>query len=286
MARRLILGVLTALLGISVTAMAQNTEMTMKEYEAALAECRDRQRTADAERQEVEQRIADLRQQNAEILEQIATIEAEVLELVNADSTALRAYQAELDDILQQLRAMRQLSPNQIVDAREAGEIDQIEARLNELKKNLMAALPESQQKIATAERLIEELRNVQRPIPAVRRDQYTVVRGDHLWRIANRPTIYGNPYEWVKLYSANQDLVGDDPNLIYPDWVLGVPRNQAPGTHWVSKGESLHSISKKVYGDASRWTELYRANRDLIERTGGDEFTIYPHMILDVPQR
>lgn len=285
MARRLILSVLMTLLGVSALALAQ-TEMTMADYEAQLAECRGRQRAADSTRMVAEQRTSELQQEIGNIQAKVVETNHQVLELVNADSASTREYVSKLDAIIQQLRAIRQLSPNQIVDAREAGDIDGIEGQLNELKQNLLASLPESQQRVVAAERLIGELRNVQRPAPVIRRDQYVVERGDYLWRIAKKPTIYGNPLEWVKLYSANQDLVGENPNMIYPDWVIGVPRNQAPGTHWVQPGDNLSDIATQVYGDRTMWTTVWRANRDLITNVGGDEYTIYPHMVLDVPQQ
>jgi len=280
--------VLTALLGFAALAMAQaQREMTMQEYNARLKQCQDRKRVADSTRQVVEQQIAQRRTEIAGIDSQIAAITKQVMEAVAAtDSSALRDYLAQLDAILQQLQGIRQLSANQIVDAREAGQLDSIEARLTPLKANRMAALPEAKTKITAAERLLAELRAVQRPTPPVRRDQYTVIRGDYLWKIAKKPDIYADPYAWVRLYSANKDMIRD-PNLIYPNWVIGVPRNQAPGTYWVKGGDYLRAIAGRsdVYGDPSQWTKLYRANRDLIETLGGDQNIIFPHMILNVPQ-
>lgn len=286
MARRLILGVMMTLLGVSALALAQQTEMTMAEYEARLADCRARQRAADSTGQQVDQRVTEMREEISTIEGQVVEIEHEVLELTSSDSTELGEYISQLDAIVQQLRAMRQLPANQIVDAREAGELDAIQARLDELKGNLLAALPESQQRINAAQRLLDELGSVQRPIPPVRRDQYIVERGDCLWRVAGQANQYGNPYEWVKIYSASRDIVGDDPNLIFPDQALVIPRNEAPGTHWVQQGENLSAIADRRYGDPTLWAELYRANQDLIERVGGDEYTIYPHLVLNVPQQ
>lgn len=44
----------------------------------------------------------------------------------------------------------------------------------------------------------------------------YTVVRGDNLWDIAKKPSIYGNPYEWPLIYKDNSNKI-HDPDLIYP---------------------------------------------------------------------
>lgn len=54
----------------------------------------------------------------------------------------------------------------------------------------------------------------------------YTVVYRqklkDCLWRIAGR--FYKNPLKWKKIYHANKDKI-KDPDLIYPGWILKVPK-------------------------------------------------------------
>ena len=54
----------------------------------------------------------------------------------------------------------------------------------------------------------------------------YTVVYRerlkDCLWRIADR--YYKDPWQWKKIYNANRDKI-KDPDLIYPGWVLKVPK-------------------------------------------------------------
>jgi len=285
MTRTLFAVALGVLLGVYAMAVAQTApQMTMQQYEARLRECQNRQRAADSTRAVVEQQIAQKRAELSSLDEQIASTNRQVLEAVAADSAAIRAYLGQLDAIIQQLQAMRQLPADQIVDARERGDLDTIANQLAQLKTNRIAALPEAKAKIQTADQMIAELRAVQRPVPEVRRDQYTVVRGDYLWKIAKKPEIYGDPYTWVRLYTANKDRIRN-PDLIYPNWVLGVPRNQAPGTYWVKRGDRMRTIAQEVYGDPSQWTKIYRANRDVIEAVSGGRRVIYPNMILTIPQ-
>lgn len=47
---------------------------------------------------------------------------------------------------------------------------------------------------------------------------KYTVVAGDNLTKIAKK---YGTT--WQKIYEANKDVIGDNPNLIYPDQVFDI---------------------------------------------------------------
>lgn len=50
----------------------------------------------------------------------------------------------------------------------------------------------------------------------------YYVVRGDHLWGIASKPSIYGNPYQWPLIYRSNSDKIRDA-DLIFPGQVFTI---------------------------------------------------------------
>lgn len=55
--------------------------------------------------------------------------------------------------------------------------------------------------------------------------DTYTVERGDHLWGISGRDSVYGDSYQWPLIYKANRDQI-KDADLIYPNQVLDIDRN------------------------------------------------------------
>jgi hypothetical protein len=52
----------------------------------------------------------------------------------------------------------------------------------------------------------------------------WTVRKGECLWWISGYEQIYNNPLEWPRIYEANRDQI-KDPDLIYPDQVLRIPR-------------------------------------------------------------
>ncbi|MFH1287253.1 MAG: LysM peptidoglycan-binding domain-containing protein [bacterium] len=56
------------------------------------------------------------------------------------------------------------------------------------------------------------------------RPSEYEVVQGDCLWKIAGLDKIYGDPYQWPKIYKANKGLI-DSPELIYPCQIFDIPR-------------------------------------------------------------
>lgn len=68
-------------------------------------------------------------------------------------------------------------------------------------------------------------------PAPAVEaapaKETYEVVKGDHLWGIASKSRIYGNPYQWPLLYKANSDKI-EDADLIHPGQSLTVARGMS----------------------------------------------------------
>jgi nucleoid-associated protein YgaU len=51
-----------------------------------------------------------------------------------------------------------------------------------------------------------------------------TVRRGDSLWRLSARPSIYGEGRDWKRLFEANRDRIRDA-DRIYPGQELVVPR-------------------------------------------------------------
>lgn len=56
---------------------------------------------------------------------------------------------------------------------------------------------------------------------------EYTVVRGDNLWDISGKDSIYGNPYQWPLIYKANADQI-KDADLIFPGQVFDIPKATA----------------------------------------------------------
>ena len=59
------------------------------------------------------------------------------------------------------------------------------------------------------------------------RGSNYTVQAGDTLWAIAQRA--YNDAEDWDTIYQANRQVIGGNPNLIYPGQVLHIPQNPDP---------------------------------------------------------
>ena len=69
----------------------------------------------------------------------------------------------------------------------------------------------------------------------------YTVQPGDSLFSIAQQA--YGDGNQWHKIYDANKQVIGNDPNLIRPGEVLYIPgiTPQQPKTCKVTAANGLN---------------------------------------------
>jgi len=56
--------------------------------------------------------------------------------------------------------------------------------------------------------------------------DEYLVAKGDYLSKIAGNADVLADPTKWTKIYEKNKDIIGENPNTIFPYTVLVIPRN------------------------------------------------------------
>ncbi len=110
---------------------------------------------------------------------------------------------------------------------------------------------------------------------------QWTVKRGESLYKISSYEEIYADGTKWPRIYRANRDQI-EDPNLIYVDQVLAIPRG-LPTTHTVVADEYLAKIAGywEIYDDWRQWTRIYEANKDKIS----DPDLIHPGQVIDIPR-
>lgn len=107
----------------------------------------------------------------------------------------------------------------------------------------------------------------------------YTVQLGDTLSGIAQQA--YGNANLWPKIYEANKQVIGPNPDIIHPGQVLFIPI--LPGTKYtVQPGDTLSGIAQQAYGDANLWPKIYEANKQII---GPNPDIIHPGQVLHIPQ-
>ncbi|MCZ6598073.1 MAG: LysM peptidoglycan-binding domain-containing protein [Planctomycetota bacterium] len=110
----------------------------------------------------------------------------------------------------------------------------------------------------------------------------YTAVKGDTWAGLADR--FYKNRKHVPLLRGANEDVVAlqGGETILVPVYDFRAESGRAPaeaapareeaqkvapgGVYVVKAGDNLSAVSKKVYGTATRWTEIFNANRDVLD--------------------
>ncbi|MCL2763639.1 MAG: LysM peptidoglycan-binding domain-containing protein [Treponema sp.] len=107
--------------------------------------------------------------------------------------------------------------PEEFAEA-EAELAQAIEFRSNE---NWVEARAAALRAIAILEALPGEV-----PLPAQILVRTWVHYRDCLWNIAAMPEVYGDPWQWPRLYDANRDKMPQrhNPDLIHPEMILDIP--------------------------------------------------------------
>jgi nucleoid-associated protein YgaU len=248
--------------------------MTYDEYKMKLTE--QEQRLAELKKSLLECQTAsnDLSNQISSLDTQISEIKQQVYGLVESDEAGVNEYMQELGRVESRLMGLRDLPEEALFEVRD--EIDQIEVRISELKADKRSCFPAAQAKLASIDQLFEQVKS---RMPRKRIRQYSVVRGDNLWRIAKKDDIYGDPYLWPRIYVENRDKI-KHPDIIYPKWVLNIPFGVDLNQHLVMSGENLSSIAGKVYNDVTKWSRIYQANKTQIF----DPSMIFPAQVFDIP--
>jgi nucleoid-associated protein YgaU len=88
---------------------------------------------------------------------------------------------------------------------------------------------------------------------------EYTVKKGDNLWKISVQA--YGTGYNWSKVYEANKAVI-KNPNLLLADTKITLPKIETKSVqHTVIKGDNLWNIAQSTCGSGFTWTKIAADN-------------------------
>ncbi len=250
-------------------------EMTQEQYNALLAEWQKRLDAAKKGIAEEEAKIEQLKKEYDNLQAQIDQTWNEIFTLAGQNKEQYDAYNSKLSQLRDEARAFLNLSPEEIYS--KSNELDSLQAKLDKCKQNPFSAMSGPSALINEIQSLIDQAKEkAKTAVPPT----YTVMKGDYLWKIAGKDDIYGNPHAWWRIYTSNLDQI-KNPDLIYPNQVLAIPRAIGPNEHLVQKGEFLSKIAgyPNVYGDSFKWQKLYEANKSFIT----DPNLIYPYQVLKI---
>lgn len=273
---------LTLMLGAFMVGLANpvfaQEKMSMEQYNQRLAACQAAEAKAKTDIAAVDAEIAALNQESSSIDAQIAAEWDAIYTMIGTDKAGVDAYRAQLQALEAEVDGLMALSPEELFKRR--SEIEALQARLDEMKKSKIYALTEMQDHVARIDGKLTQLRS---RMPQALYTEYNVEKGDYLWKISGKEDIYKDPMQWMRIYSYNRDQI-KNADLIYPNQVFKIHRENGPNEYLVAKGDFLAKISgaSGVLGDPAQWRKIYEANKDII---GDDPSKIYPYTVLRVPR-
>lgn len=200
-----IAGIFTLLLFFAVSVSAQeNKEMTEEEWQT--------------EMNRLTQKKADLTSELNSLQNDINTLKTKFAGMQTYEECTDEAYalvgatNADVENFKMKVDAL-----NAKIMAKEPEKADR-QAELDALKANKISALPMFYDKVHN-----QMQRALDAWIEKPKEILYTVVKGDHLWKIAGKEAHYANSFAWPKIYNANRDQI-KNPDLIYPKQIFKIP--------------------------------------------------------------
>ncbi len=199
---RNLIAVFSLLVIFSVAVFAQEKEMTKDEWQAEMQRLTTEKASLTKEIASLQSDINNMKSKNIQSYEDC---QKELYALVGATA-------ADVDNFR---KAVSELQGK--VSRKEGPKADR-QKDLDALKMNKISALPE----------FFDQVHNQMQSeldawIEAPKEVNYSVVKGDCLWRIAKKDKFYGNGFAWPMIYKANRDKI-KDPNLIFPKQVFTIP--------------------------------------------------------------
>lgn len=187
-------------------------ELRIKELQNTVADLENRLRTLDGDVTTMQRDLETARQQLKDCQDSYYSM----LGVTNAD---VENFRQQIGAIEGRIRTMQRLSDDELSNRQD--EVKTLENDLNALRSNKIAALPEFYNKIIS---LASDIRGLYRERKI---KSYTVGTWqqdrDCLWNIAGKMEIYGDPFQWPKIWQANTDQIRN-PDIIYPGQVLQIP--------------------------------------------------------------
>lgn len=213
----------------------------VKRIQMFQANVKDLQNNLAAQEQERDALKAQLSSVNAKIKD----CNEMYYQLIGATEADIEAFRQELGKIEGRIREMQRMPNDDLADRKD--EVKALENRLNKLRMNKIAVLPQFYN------RIIKDARDIKGLYREKKIKSYTVGRWsetrDCLWNIAGNTDIYGDPFQWPKIWQNNTDQI-KNPDIIHPGQVLVIPppgpktpeEMKAERRYWRKKREAMES--------------------------------------------
>jgi len=248
--------------------------------EQQLADFQERKANAIAQNEKCSARLAEMKKEKQAVDSEYDRVYNDIIAMLGVDKTDYSGIEGKIAYFNSEVGNWQNLSDKELWDKKK--QVKELVSEYNEYRNSCKSKVPDFRTEFSDLDNKINNLaKNLEAAKPKYHEDSYTVVRGDWLSKIAGYSFIYDDYTKWPIIYRANRDQI-KDPNLIYPDQVLSIPRG-LPNNWKVYKGECLWRIAgyPEVYGSGAKWPVIYRANKDKIK----DPDLIYPNQIFEIPR-
>jgi nucleoid-associated protein YgaU len=281
--------IIPALLSARVTYLSEDEYKKLKKKERLaywedlendLADLQQRKADAIARQEELTTKRDGLTQQSADLDEDYDTTYNDILAMLEVQKSEVPEVNDKIQEYNREISNWERMSDKELWKSKKT--IREMVAEYKEYRASDESKVPDFRQEFSDLDNKIANLeRSLENAKPKYYEDTYTVVKGDWLSKIAGYSFIYNDISKWPIIYRANRDQI-KDPNLIYPDQVIKIPRG-LPYEWKVYKGECLWRIAgyPEVYNNAAKWPLIYRANKDKIKNPD----LIYPNQVFEIPR-
>jgi uncharacterized small protein (DUF1192 family) len=168
--------------------------------------------------------------------------------LLGASMEDVNSFRQKLGVIEGKVREMQRLSDDVLADRQD--DVFALEAELNELRQIKISLLPEFYPKV------IKLAKEINPGLIREKKIKEYIVRSwfenrDCLWNIAGNVDIYGDPFQWPKIWQSNTSIIRN-PDIIHPGQRLSIPpagpktpeELKAERKYWREKREAMEAQS------------------------------------------
>jgi len=218
-----------------------DADLTKKEAELRINDFQMRVNSLEVKLSELNGRLIDLEAELKNVNASLADCREEIKRLLGVTDAEIEAFAQRLGILEGKVREMKRLLDDQLADR--TSDIKALEDEWNELKKSKISIMPQFFDRMVTVGREIKGLYRQKRTTT------YTVGTWaqdkDCLWNISGKMEIYGDPFQWPKIWQANTDQIRN-PDIIFPGQVLKIPA-KGPKTDDEIKAERRYWRNKRA---------------------------------------
>jgi hypothetical protein len=224
-----------------------DAELTCDEADARIALYKENSATSQSKLDGLKAGITKSESDLASAVTDLKKCNDDIYAMINATEADVNNFRQRLGALEGRVREMQRLNDDQLADRHD--EVMGLETQLNGMRGERVAALPEFYDRVIALGRDIKGLYR-EKKIKGYTVGTWAENR-DCLWNISGKTEIYGDPFQWPKIWQANTDQI-KNPDIIQPGWVLNIPpagpksddEMKAERKYWRKKRTEMETVT------------------------------------------